>query len=950
MSQNVSENDIWEYQPLKKKKRLDTERPESSKGPLAKYREFSKRITKKETSILVKNTVRDMKLTQVDYSKDVNVKANESIHNKEVVCMTHLTQNITSSQSIQENISTLGTGKKVYQASSLGGFCPICQMPFSILVVQSQRWHVAECLDTPGDDSKECPDGFQCSSTIPSHYKRYSHSILAQTRAISDTALLSVSQNRETDELPCFSLSGHNVIDQRASLALESLQESAVTLSNQSSSINNGHLRVTTKKPNALQLLRSPAVGDIRKKKGWKPIKGMKSTNAFHDYKTKVSAPVNNISGYDCIEVGFVKAEASASSDEISYSPISRFVNRTQPRKSLFPNDLFEDGDNYDSVLLFNDSVSNDDGLFSGLAHSETKEVVGSPFNTDTQLVSSSLLKPNNHPPSSSKGMHTEDNFNPSTASLSVQSPQRIVLERLRDHLLSPSNNSFHSKSFYHCSGHTNTELNMPLPHVPPSSQAFPTTHQSQETMEPRKGQVKAVVSGLKQTDIGVFFGSRPLKDKDKEQEAGTGTVLPGVSLQQASVVEENQQGHRGLQRKGRGAKGTPKVVMLSASGSTQCLRDGGRGGRTGERKRWNRGRTDGEPREHKRCPFYKRIPGTKFAVDAFQYGLVEGITSYFLTHFHSDHYGGLKKSSTFPIYCNRITGNLVKSKLKVAEQYVHILPMNIQVTVDQVKVTLLDANHCPGAAMLLFFLPDGQTVLHTGDFRADPSMEDYYELMNCRVQTLYLDTTYCSPEYTFPTQQEVINFATNTAFECVTQHPRTLVVCGSYSVGKEKVFLALAEVLGTKVCMSKDKFNTMCCLESERIRQLITTAWETAQVHVLPMMQLNFKNLQAHLTRFSGQYDKLLAFKPTGWTFSHGVEDVRPKVQGNISIYGIPYSEHSSYLELRRFVQWIQPLKIIPTVNVGSWACRKAMERCFHEWLTEAKANNFKGIQKRTP
>lgn len=62
---------------------------------------------------------------------------------------------------------------------------------------------------------------------------------------------------------------------------------------------------------------------------------------------------------------------------------------------------------------------------------------------------------------------------------------------------------------------------------------------------------------------------------------------------------------------------------------------------------------------------------------------------------------------------------------------------------------------------------------------------------------------------------------------------------------------------------------------------------------------------------------------------------------EGNPSVLstGIPYSEHSSFLELKRFVQWLQPLKIIPTVNNGSWASRKAMEKCFSEWLMETKA-----------
>ncbi|CAN9509253.1 unnamed protein product [Ophioblennius macclurei] len=453
--------------------------------------------------------------------------------------------------------------------------------------------------------------------------------------------------------------------------------------------------------------------------------------------------------------------------------------------------------------------------------------------------------------------------------------------------------------------------------------------------MPPHRGHAKASQApGLKQTDIGVFFGLKPLKEKEAEMGPQETNAVSSPAVGESSG-RKRQRGERQRKPQAGAASQVTDAANCSDLGSVQGAAErGGSGGWRG--RRWNRTNADGKV-QLPRCPFYKKIPGTKFTIDAFRYGEIEGITAYFLTHFHSDHYGGLTKNATFPIYCNRITGNLVKSKLKVAEQYVNILPMNTEVTVDGVKVILLDANHCPGAAMLLFFLPDGQTVLHTGDFRADPSMETYPELLSCRVQTLYLDTTYCSPEYTFPKQQEAINFAANSAFELVTLNPRTLVVCGSYSVGKEKVFLALAEVLGSKVCLSRDKFNTMCCLESDQIRERVTTDWKAARVHVLPMMQLTFNKLQAHLARFSRQYDQLVAFKPTGWTFSQqvdSVEDIKPQISGNISIYGIPYSEHSSFLELKRFVQWLKPLKIIPTVNVGNWQSRKAMEDCFSEWL----------------
>lgn len=84
---------------------------------------------------------------------------------------------------------------------------------------------------------------------------------------------------------------------------------------------------------------------------------------------------------------------------------------------------------------------------------------------------------------------------------------------------------------------------------------------------------------------------------------------------------------------------------------------------------------------------------GTTFCVDAFGYGPIPGITAYFLSHFHSDHYYGLNKSFNAKLYCNSITATLVGKMLHVERQYITVLPMDQPVTIDDVEVTLLDAN-----------------------------------------------------------------------------------------------------------------------------------------------------------------------------------------------------------------------------------------------------------------
>eukprot|EP01043_Picozoa_sp_COSAG02_P088181 COSAG02_NODE_25335_length_661_cov_1.740214_1_plen_102_part_01 len=92
---------------------------------------------------------------------------------------------------------------------------------------------------------------------------------------------------------------------------------------------------------------------------------------------------------------------------------------------------------------------------------------------------------------------------------------------------------------------------------------------------------------------------------------------------------------------------------------------------------------------------------------------------SYFLSHFHSDHYGGLDdRFGAGKIYCTQITASLVAAKLGVAANLLQPQQIGEAFVVEGVTVTFVDANHCPGAALLLFELPCGRIILHCGDMR----------------------------------------------------------------------------------------------------------------------------------------------------------------------------------------------------------------------------------------
>ena len=65
----------------------------------------------------------------------------------------------------------------------------------------------------------------------------------------------------------------------------------------------------------------------------------------------------------------------------------------------------------------------------------------------------------------------------------------------------------------------------------------------------------------------------------------------------------------------------------------------------------------------------------------------------------------------------------------------------------------------------------------------------------------LYLDTTYCDAKYDFPAQSDSID-ATLSCVEAegIADNEDSLFVFGAYTIGKEKIFLAVARKYGKKI------------------------------------------------------------------------------------------------------------------------------------------------------
>jgi len=200
------------------------------------------------------------------------------------------------------------------------------------------------------------------------------------------------------------------------------------------------------------------------------------------------------------------------------------------------------------------------------------------------------------------------------------------------------------------------------------------------------------------------------------------------------------------------------------------------------------------------------------------------------------------------------------------------------------------------------------------------------------RLDDLFLDTTYCDSKYAhLPTQEEAImatiDIAQKQILECKKNGKKALFLFGSYSIGKERIYLSVARNLGEKVYVDSRRHKMFSCLQSEDWMRLLTTSKADTFLWVVPIAHINFSQMQKYLDTLSSsnnkifsqkKYDCVIGFRPTGWSFAPGRKDIIGKrSNAKCTIFDVPYSEHSSFSELVDCLFCLKPKKIIPTVSV---------------------------------
>jgi DNA ligase-1 len=285
-----------------------------------------------------------------------------------------------------------------------------------------------------------------------------------------------------------------------------------------------------------------------------------------------------------------------------------------------------------------------------------------------------------------------------------------------------------------------------------------------------------------------------------------------------------------------------------------------------------------------------------------------------FVSHAHSDHIAAHGE-----VIASAGTVRLMQARLGGTRRE-HVLEFGQSKAFPRFQITLLPAGHIFGSAQA-FVESDGASLLYTGDFKLRPGLSAEPTQWR-QADTLIMETTYGLPKYRLPPTDQVV--AAMVAFCRDAIEDGAVPVLFGYSLGKAQEILCalLAAELTPMLHGAVYKM-------TEIYRQLrpdfpcgyVRYAANDVEGKVLVCPPSANRTLM--VTRIKNRRTAVL----TGWALDPGATY---RYQCDAAF---PLSDHADYTDLVRYVELVQPRRVLTLHGFAAAFAADLRERGFEAW-----------------
>jgi len=279
-----------------------------------------------------------------------------------------------------------------------------------------------------------------------------------------------------------------------------------------------------------------------------------------------------------------------------------------------------------------------------------------------------------------------------------------------------------------------------------------------------------------------------------------------------------------------------------------------------------------------------------------------------FVSHAHSDHIAPHDE-----IVVSERTSRLMQARLP-GERHEHVLPFGMASIVRGLNVTLLPAGHIFGSAQ--FFLEsDHGSLLYSGDFKLRPGRSAEATAWK-PAETLIMETTYGLPRYRLPPTELVVQQIVAFCREAL-EEGATPVLLG-YSLGKAQEIL--------------------CSLAEAQLQPMLH-----GSVYQMTRIYEQFGQAFCDYERYDARAvaGKVLICPPSA-NRSRMLERIKNKRVAMISGWAVdpnaiyryqvdaafPLSDHADYTDLLRYVELVQPKRVLTLHGFAAEFARDLRDR----------------------